>query len=159
MNRARIPNPAMIVPEALPALYALGAVVKKSPVPARTLELVHLRASQINGCAVCVDLAVRELEKAGESDERIHLVAVWREAPCYTDSERAALALGEAATRLSDRGDAVGDAVWEDAARHFDQPALASLVMNIALINFWNRLNATTRQAAGSVPADAIPRP
>jgi AhpD family alkylhydroperoxidase len=143
-------NPAMLVPDAMQALMALGAVAKKSgPVPAQTLTLMHLRASQINGCSVCVDMHARELKKTGETEERLFAVAAWRDAPYFTDAERAALALTEAATRLSDRPDPVPDAIWDEAARHFDEPALAVLVLNIGMINFWNRLNITTRQVAG----------
>jgi AhpD family alkylhydroperoxidase len=103
--QARMKNPVMIVPDAMQALYALGAAAKKGGVPSRTLDLVHLRASQINGCSLCVDMHARDLKKAGESDERLFAVAAWREAPYFTDAERAALALTEAATRLSDRAD------------------------------------------------------
>ena len=118
-------------------------------VPHVTRKLVHLRASQINGCSVCVDMHARELKKAGETDERIFAVAAWRETPYFTDAERAALALTEAVTRLSDRPDPVPDEVWDEAARHYDEPALAALIIPIALINVWNRLNAATRQVAG----------
>jgi AhpD family alkylhydroperoxidase len=148
---SRMKNPAMIVPDALQSLLALGASVAKSGVPRRTLDLVHLRASQINGCSLCVDMGARDLKKAGETDERLFAVAAWREAPYFSDAERAALALAEAATRLSDRADPVPDEIWDEAARHYDEPALAALIINIALTNFWNRINATTRQAAGSV--------
>jgi AhpD family alkylhydroperoxidase len=110
-----------------------------------------LRASQINGCSLSVDMHARDLRKSGETDERLYALAVWREAPYFTDAERAALALTEAATRLSDRADPVPDEVWSEAARHYGERALAVLVLNIALINFWNRLNVTTRQVAGSV--------
>ena len=111
--------------------------------------MVELRASQINGCSVCVDIHSRELEHAGESRERIHMVAAWREAPYFSDAERAALALTEAATRLADRSDPVPDEVWDEAARHYDEPQLAALVVAIAGINAFNRLNATTRQITG----------
>ncbi len=94
----------------------------------------------------------RDLKKAGETDERLFAVAAWREAPYFTDAERAALALAEAATRLSDRPDPVPDEIFEEAARHYDEPALASLIIEIALINFWNRLTVTVRQPAGSYP-------
>lgn len=147
--QARMINPAMIVPDALPALQALGTVVRKSGAPTRLLELVHLRASQINGCSVCVDMHGRFLRKAGETDERLFAVAAWREAPYFTDAERAALALTEAMTRLSDRMDPVPDAIWEDAVRHYEEPILAALVLSIAAVNLWNRLNAATRQIAG----------
>ena len=146
----RMTNPAFVVPDALSALQALGAAAKKGSVPARTLALVHLRASQINSCSFCAEMHGRELKQAGESDERLFTVAAWRDTPHFTDAERAALALTEAATRLNDRTDAVPDDVWAEAARHYDEKALAILVLNIALINFWNRVNVPTRQVAGS---------
>jgi AhpD family alkylhydroperoxidase len=150
--KARMKNPAMLLPDAMQALLALGASAKKDCVPAKTLDLMHLRASQINGCSLCVDMHARMLKKTGETEERAFAVAAWREAPYFSDAERAALALTEAATRLSDRSDPVPDAVWDEAARHYDEQALAVLILNIALINFYNRLNVTTRQLAGSVP-------
>ena len=148
--QARMNHPAIIIPEAMQALMALATSAKKGGVPPRTFELVHLRASQINGCSLCVDMHARDLRKAGETDERIFALAAWREAPFYTDAERAALALTEAATRLSDRADPVPDEIWNETARHYDQPALAALTISIALINAWNRLNVITRQVAGS---------
>ncbi|WP_437581952.1 carboxymuconolactone decarboxylase family protein [Sorangium sp. So ce887] len=153
--KARMTNPAMLIPDIMQPIYALIGAVKKSGVPARTLELVHLRASQINGCSPCVDMGARELRKAGETDERLFVVAAWREAPYFTDAERAALALAEAATRLSDRADPVPDDVWEEAARHYDEPALAALILHIALTNCFNRVNVTTRQIAGSMKWEA----
>jgi AhpD family alkylhydroperoxidase len=128
---------------------ALGAIVKKGNVPARTLDLMHLRASQINGCSVCVDMHARTLTQTGETDERMFAVAAWRDAPYFTDAERAALALTEAVTRISDREDPVTDAIWGEAARHYDEPELAVLVLNVAVINMFNRLNLATRQVAG----------
>ncbi|HVA64056.1 MAG TPA: carboxymuconolactone decarboxylase family protein [Terriglobales bacterium] len=154
---ARINNIAMMVPEALQALMALGAASEKGGMPQRTLGLVHLRASQINGCSLCVDMHPRYLRQAGESDERLFAVAAWREAPYFTDAERAALALTEAVTRLSDRPDPVPDVIWDEAARHYDERALAALVIAIAAVNAWNRLNVATRQPAGSVPANWQP--
>ena len=147
--QARLKNPAMINPEAMQALYALSKSTEKQGVPERTLGLVHLRASQINGCSVCLDMHARMMKKAGETDERLFAVAGWRDAPYFSDAERAALALTEAATRLSDRSDPVPDDVWEEATRHYDEQALAALVIAIATINVWNRLNVTTRQVAG----------
>lgn len=147
--QARMRNPAMIVPDAMQALLALNASAEKGGVSSRTLGLVHLRASQINGCSVCVDMHPRLLKKAGETDERLFALAAWRDSPYFTDAERAALALTEAATRLSDRADPVPDEIWEEAARHYDEPALAALILSIATINVWNRLNVTTRQVAG----------
>jgi AhpD family alkylhydroperoxidase len=139
----------MIVPDALQALYALGAAAKTSVLPPTTLDLIHLRASQTNGCSVCVDMHARDLKKAGETDERLFAVAAWCDAPYFTDAERAALALTEAVTRLSDHPDGVTDEIWAEAARHYDEPSLAVLVLNIALINFRNRINVATRQVAG----------
>src|SRR5262249_11954167 len=118
-------------------------------VPAKTLELMNLRASQINGCGVCAVQHPRIARKLGETDERLFAVAAWREAPYFTDAERAALALTEAATRISDQADPVPDAIWEEATRHYDESALAALVLAIASINVWNRLNVVTRQIAG----------
>jgi AhpD family alkylhydroperoxidase len=150
--QARMTNPAMVVPGALDALIALGTSTKESGMPSRTLDLVHVRASQINGCSVCVDMHSRDAKQAGETDERLFAVAAWRETPYFTDAERAALALTEAATRISDRPDAVPDEIWDEAARHYDERALAALIVHIVVINAWNRLNVTTRQVAGSVP-------
>ena len=148
--QARMSNPAMVVPGAMEALVALGAASKAGGVPQRTLDLMHLRASQINGCAVCLDIHAKAARTAGETDERLFTVAAWREAPSFTDAERAALALTEAATRLADRPDPVPDDVWAEAARHYDEPALGALVLSIAAINVWNRLNVATRQVPGA---------
>jgi len=150
--QARMSNPALIVPDAVQALLALGTSTRKRGVPPRTLDLVALRSSQINGCSVCVDMHSHDLKKAGETDQRLFAVSAWREAPFFTDAERAALALTEASTRLSDRADPVPDEIWNEAARHYDEPALAALIIAIANINVWNRLNVSTRQVAGSVP-------
>jgi AhpD family alkylhydroperoxidase len=147
--QARIQNPALTVPGVLDALQQLGNSAKHAEIPEATLAMVTLRASQINGCSVCVDIHTRELEQLGESSERIHLVAAWREAPYFSDAERAALALAEAATRLADRPDPVPDDVWDEAARHYTDPQLAALVVAIATINAFNRLNAVTRQITG----------
>jgi AhpD family alkylhydroperoxidase len=146
---ARMTQPAMVIPDALTALLAVSRSAKDRGVPTQTVILVHLRASQINGCSWCVDMHSRELKHAGASDERIWAVGAWRESQCFSDAERAALALTEAATRLSDRSDPVPDDIWDEAARHYDEEALAALVIEIAAINAWNRLNVTTRQPAG----------
>ena len=148
--QARIPNVAGTVPSALQALSSFSKAADQAGVPQTTHYLVHLRASQINGCSVCIEMHAQELKEAGESDERIFAVSGWRDAPYFTDAERAALALTEAATRLSDRPDPVPDEVWDEAARHYDEPELASLVISIAAINAWNRLNVATRQVAGA---------
>jgi AhpD family alkylhydroperoxidase len=148
--QARMANPALNVPGAFDAMQALATAARQGGLPQTTAELVHLRASQINGCSVCVDMHARDLKKAGESDERIWAVAAWRDAPFFTDAERAALALTEAVTRLSDRADPVPDEIFDEAAAHFEESALASLILHITLINAWNRLNVTTRQVPGS---------
>jgi AhpD family alkylhydroperoxidase len=142
-------NPAMVVPDAMQALQALGACAERGGVPSATIGLVQLRASQINGCSVCVDMHSRLMKKQGETDERLFAVAAWRDAPYFTDAERAALALTEVVTRLSDREDPVPDEIWAEAARHHDELALAALLIAIATINVWNRLNVATRQVAG----------
>jgi len=142
-------HPVVIVPDAMQALQALAASTRKSGVPERTLELVNLRASQINGCSACVDMHPRLAKKAGETEERLFAVAAWREAPYFSAAERAALALTDALTRVSDRPDPVSNQVWTEAARNYDEPALAALVIAIANINVWNRLNIAVRQPAG----------
>ena len=156
---SRIKNPALAVPGALQALQNLGAAARSSGLPATTLYLVEARASQINGCSVCLDMHSRELKAAGEPDERVFMVGAWRESPYYSDAERAALALTEAVTRLADRPDAVSDEVWDEAARHYDEPQLAALVLAIATINAWNRVNAATRQVTGKWVEQWISKP
>ncbi|MEU7740371.1 carboxymuconolactone decarboxylase family protein [Nonomuraea sp. NPDC049158] len=148
--QARMTNPAKLVPDAMKAILALIEACKQGGVPGTTLELVHLRASQINGCSVCVDMGSRSAKKAGESDERLWAVAAWREAPYFTDAERAALALAEAVTRLSDRADPVPDEIWDTAAKHYDEQGLSSLLLMISATNVFNRLNVATRAVAGA---------
>lgn len=151
----RMKNPAMMLPDAMKPLQALYAAAQKGGVPSRTLELVHLRVSQINGCSFCVDMGARSAKRAGETDDRLFAVAAWRDAPYFTDAERAALALGEAVTRLGDRADPVPDEIWDDAAQHYDEKALAALILAIATTNLYNRLNVSTRQVAGQWPKSA----
>ena len=146
---SRIANPAFAVPGAMDALMSMNKAISRVGIPGRTLELMHLRASQINGCGVCAVQHPKIARKLGESDDRIFAVAAWRDAPYFTDAERAALALTEAVTRLSDAADPVPDGVWEEAARHYDEQELAALVLSIATVNVWNRLNVATRQVAG----------
>jgi AhpD family alkylhydroperoxidase len=153
---SRIDHPAQTLPGAMQALQNVEKATKRAGVPETTHELLKLRAGQINGCSGCVDLHSRTLKAMGESDARIVMVAAWREASYYTDAERAALALTEAATRLADRSDPVPDAVWEEAARHYDDAQLAALVLSIASINAWNRLNVVTRQITGDWIADYV---
>jgi AhpD family alkylhydroperoxidase len=147
---ARMKNPAMIITEAMAPLQALGAAASQGGVAAATLDLVHLRASQVNGCSACVNYGWRGARKAGETDERLFAVAAWRETTFFTEAERAALALAEAVTRLSDRSDPVPDEIWAEAARHYDERGLAALLLTIATTNLYNRLNVPTRQIAGS---------
>jgi AhpD family alkylhydroperoxidase len=147
--QARMKNPALLIPKAMQALQLLSKSAEESGLSSRTIGLVHLRASQINGCSVCVDMHARQLKRAGETDERLYAVGAWHDAPYFTDAERAALALTEAATRLSDRADPVPDDVWDEAAQHYDEAQLAALLLAIAAINVWNRLNVATRQVAG----------
>ena len=148
----RMKNPVVVLPDALQAMLALGKAADQAGVPPRTIALVHLRASQINGCSVCIDMHWRQARKLDETDERLFALAGWRDAPYFTAAERAALALTEAATRIADRADPVPDDVWQDAARHYDERALSGLVLHIALINAFNRINVTTRQIAGKLP-------
>src|SRR6185295_2685426 len=120
-----------VIPAALKALQALKATTEEAGVPAATLALVELRASQINGCSVCVDMHARHMRKAGETDDRLVAVAAWRHAPYFTEAERVALALIEAVTRLSDREDPVPDPIWAEVARHYDERARAALILAI----------------------------
>ncbi len=152
----RIENPAVTVPGALAAFQKLGAAIKQSGVPETTLQLVEARASQINGCSVCLDMHSRELKALGEPDQRIFMVGAWREAPYFNDAERAALALTEATTRLADSSDPIPDEVWEEAASRYDETQLAGLVLAIATINAFNRVNAATRQITGDWVAQYI---
>jgi len=147
--QARMNHPVMVIPEAMKAIQALNESTKQG-LPERLLELVHLRASQINGCSVCVDMHPKLAKRAGETDERLFAVAAWRDTPYFTEAERAALALTEALTRLSDREDPVPDAIWNQADKHFDERELAALVLAIAAINVWNRLNVAVRQPVGA---------
>jgi AhpD family alkylhydroperoxidase len=142
-------NPAAVLPGAWQAIQALQAAPQRGGVPEATLALVHLRASQINGCSPCVQGGSQSARAAGESEERLFTVAAWRETPYFTAAERAALALTEAVTRLSDRADPVPDDIWAEAAGHYDERGLAALILTIATTNLFNRLNISTRQQAG----------
>ena len=146
----RMTNPSLVVPDTLQPLLELTKAISKVGVPQQTLDLVRLRVSQINGRAIRIPVHSGDLGEAGETDERLPMVAVWRDEPCFNDAERAALALAEAATRLSDREDPVPDEVWEEAARHYNEQELGALVIQIGLVNLWNCVNVSTKQ----VPAD-----
>ncbi|GAB3484811.1 carboxymuconolactone decarboxylase family protein [Flexivirga sp.] len=147
----RMTNPAQLLdPSGIKGIYALVAAVRGAGVPEATLELVHLRVSQINGCSWCLQYGLESAKKAGESDERLISLAGWRDAPYFTDDERAALLLAEHMTRIADSLDPVPDAVWDEVADHYDETALAALVTWIATTNLFNRINVTTRQVAGT---------
>jgi AhpD family alkylhydroperoxidase len=146
---ARLPNPTALLPDVNPAIQQLIKAAHTGGAPETVLELVHLRASQINGCSFCVDAGWRAGRKSGLSDEKLFTVAAWREMPYFDDAERAALDLAEHATRLADRSDPVPDPVWNAAAEHFTDEQLASIVLWVGVTNMFNRVNATVRQPAG----------
>ena len=147
--KSRLRNPAMIVPEAMAPLQALGQTLGQlEGEPARALALALVRVSQLNGCALCLDGSHKTLRSSGETEERLFAVSAWRESTRFTSAERASLALAEAMTRLSDRSDPVPDDVWDEAARHFQERELAVLVLGIATMNLYNRINIATRQVA-----------
>jgi AhpD family alkylhydroperoxidase len=148
--QARMKQPAFVLPDAMRALQNLSKSVDQAGLPKTTVDLVLLRASQINGCSVCVGMHATDLRKAGESDERLFSVAAWRETTYFTDAERAALALTEAVTRLADNPDPVPDEIWDEVARQYSESQLAGLLITIGAINVWNRLNVATRQVAGA---------
>jgi AhpD family alkylhydroperoxidase len=138
-------------------LMSAGKALKASPLPEATQELVALRVSQINGCAVCIDMHTKDAAAAGESALRLNLVAAWREATVFTEAERAALALAEAGTRVADAGEGVGDELWALAAEHFDQEQLAALVILVSFMNMVNRANIISRQPAGDYVPGQLP--
>jgi AhpD family alkylhydroperoxidase len=146
----RMNHPVAVVPGALEAVQGVSKVAAKAGVPPVTTMMVGLRASQINGCSFCVNMHAQELRDTGESEQRIATVAAWRDAPWFSDPERAALALTEALTRIADRPESLTDEIWADAAKHYDELQLGGLLLDIGAINVWNRLNAATRTLAGS---------
>jgi AhpD family alkylhydroperoxidase len=148
---ARMKNPAMVLPDAMKGIQNIYKAMYQGGVSPQLLELVHLRASQINGCSACVHAGVEGAKKHGETDQRLHALVAWREAPFFTDEERAALALTEAATRIADRsGKAVPDEVWDEAADFFSEEQLSAFILMIGLTNFFNRINATIEEPAGA---------
>jgi AhpD family alkylhydroperoxidase len=149
MSTERMPNPAVLIPEAMPALIAVNKAIASAGVEAKLLSLSHLRASQINGCSSGVEGGALQSRKHGATEEQVYAVAAWRETPWFSDEERAVLALTEAVTRLADNPNPVPDEVWDVAAKYFDQKELAALVLNIAITNAFDRLNTPTRQQAG----------
>jgi AhpD family alkylhydroperoxidase len=145
-------NPATALPGAMESIQSLIKSVHRGGVPKPTLNLVHLRASQINGCSACIDMGNRGAKREGESDERLWAVAAWREAPYFTDAERAALALAEAMTRIPDRerAEAVPDELWTEVTKHFNEEQVAALVLWIATTNLFNRVNTAVKEPAGA---------
>ncbi|MFD9307522.1 carboxymuconolactone decarboxylase family protein [Streptomyces sp. NPDC060048] len=131
-------------------LLAAGKVIKDSSLPAATQELVALRVSQINGCAMCIDMHTKEAAAAGETSIRLHLVVAWREATVFTEAERAALEFAEQATRVADAAGGVGDEVWARAAKHYDEEQLTALAVLVSFMNMVNRLNVIAQQPAGA---------
>ncbi|QKV96250.1 carboxymuconolactone decarboxylase family protein [Streptomyces sp. NA02950] len=138
-----------VAAKAIRHIISAGKALADSTLPAATRELVMLRASQINGCAGCIDMHTKEAAHAGETSVRLHLVAAWREATVFTEAERAALELTEQGTRIADAAGGVSDEVWANAAKHYDEDQLAALVAQIAVINAFNRGNVITQQPAG----------
>ncbi|EPH44948.1 hypothetical protein STRAU_1975 [Streptomyces aurantiacus JA 4570] len=144
-------NPAFVLPDGIKGIGSIFKAINEGGISHELQELVGLRASQINGCSACVHAHVDNLVKAGTSTERIGGVAAWREAPFFTDAERAALALTEAVTRVADRsGHAVPDALWDEVADHFDERELSALILVIGVTNMFNRINATIQEPAGT---------
>jgi AhpD family alkylhydroperoxidase len=136
-------------PDVITAIQHLNKAIHAGGVDPLVLELVHLRASQINGCSPCVFAGVESAKKHGETEERLHNVVTWRETPFFTEEERAALALTEAATRIQDGAPGVTDEIWDAAAAHFDEKQLSAIILDIAMTNFFNRINRTIREQAG----------
>jgi AhpD family alkylhydroperoxidase len=145
----RMTHPVYVLEDALPALQGVGKAISRARVEI-PLELLSLRVGQINGCSWCVDMHAKALRKEGETEERVYAVAAWRETPYFSDAERAALALTEAMTRIADQADPVPDDVYDAAAAHFDEQALAAIVLTIAATNLWTRLNVATRQVVSA---------
>ncbi|MET9994157.1 carboxymuconolactone decarboxylase family protein [Streptomyces mutabilis] len=145
----RLKNKSTDNPDVWKAIGHMQKAIAAGDVDPKLLALVHLRASQINGCSACVHASVAGGKKAGDTDERLHNVAAWREAPFYTDAERAALALAEAATRLQDGAEGVTDEIWEEVNAHFTEEQIGAINLEIALTNFFNRINRTIKEPAG----------
>jgi AhpD family alkylhydroperoxidase len=147
-------NPEKILPDAMKGAQLLVKATGDGGVPQKTLELVHMRASQINGCSACIEFGITAASRSGEALDRLVRLPAWRESDCFTDAERAALALTEAATRLADRPDAVTDEVWAEAVRHYDEKALVAIVLMVSVTNMFNRVNTTFRVDAAAARAN-----
>jgi AhpD family alkylhydroperoxidase len=146
----RMTNPATLLPDAVTGVQQIFKAMHQGGAPEATLELVHLRVSQINGCSACVHGGVANAQKAGETVDRLLMLATWRESDLYTPAERAALAVAEAATRLADTPEPVTDELWADLVEHHDEKAVAAIILMVALTNLFNRINTTIRQPAGA---------
>lgn len=147
---ARMPNPATLLPDTVGGVQQIFKAMHGGGAPAALMELVHLRVSQINGCSACVHGGVHNAQKAGETLDRLLMLATWRESDLYTPPERAALAVAEAATRLADTPEAVTDELWADLVEHHDDKAVSAIILMVALTNFFNRINTTIREPAGA---------
>jgi AhpD family alkylhydroperoxidase len=142
-----------LTPRFVKYINSAGKLIHESTLPAATQELVKIRASQINGCGFCTDMHTKDATAAGETAQRLNLVAAWREATVFTEPERVALELTEQGTRIADAAEGVTDEVWQYATKIYDEDQLAALVCLIALINTYNRMNVITRQPAGAYVA------
>jgi AhpD family alkylhydroperoxidase len=147
-NQPRMANPAQILPQAFKGIGSILAAIDQGGVARTTLELVGIRASQINGCAACVQQHLEAAQAAGETLERIVGVSTWRESPYFNDAERAALALTDALTRMADAEDAVPDELWREVTKHYDEQQVSALIFQVAVMNFFNRINVTVREQA-----------
>jgi AhpD family alkylhydroperoxidase len=147
---ARMTNPATLLPDATKGVQSIFKAMSSGGAPAATLELVHLRASQINGCSACVSAGTTSAQKAGETVERLLQLPAWRESDLFTPAERAALELTEVVTRLADTSDAVSDRLWTELNDHHDEKAVAAIILMVSLTNFFNRINTTVREPAGA---------
>ena len=147
---ARMKNPASYFPDAQSVLPTLGQIPRGKGVDDETLELLHFRVSQINGCAWCLDFGRRSVEKSGMGFEKLAVLPGWREATTFSDAQRAALELAEAMTRLSDRPESVDDAIWAEAEKHWSEEQLAAIILWVATTNLYNRLNVTVKQVPGT---------
>lgn len=147
---ARMPNPATVLPGTVTGVQQIFKAMDGGGASPTTLELIHLRVSQINGCSACVHGGTTNAQKAGETVDRLLMLATWRESDLYTPAERAALAVAEAATRLADTPEAVTDELWADLTEHHDTEAVSAIILMVALTNFFNRINTTVREPAGA---------
>jgi AhpD family alkylhydroperoxidase len=142
----RTANPAVFQ-----ALLRMEDTAKKSAIDPKLYELIKIRASQINGCSFCVDMHTRDLRNMGETEQRLNLIVVWRESPVFTEKERAVLALTEAVTLISEQG--VGQALYDEVRKHFDESEYVALIMAIISINSWNRIAIATGMFPGCFDA------